>query len=156
MTPILPDYKPEQGQCLPVALALFLEKPELLKKWKSKKYGYIMAELNKMLPDYIMADCVCKTTPDNVRTAIHLVLPTEFAKGVMIPLFMETTKHAILVLICPETFDMYWYDGVFRKCGKGNLNTMPFTNTVSVWCLRENIKNGLVAANPEELKHLLK
>ena len=156
MTPILHDYAPEQGQCLPVALALFLDQPELLETFGTKKYGYMMAELNRMLPDYIIADCVCKTTPDNVRTAIHLILPTEFEKGVMIPLFMQTIKHAILVLICPETFDMYWYDALACKCGKGNLNTMPFTNTVSVWCLRENIKNGLVAANPEELKHLLK
>lgn len=160
MKPTIP-FTAQHGQCLPASVATFFNEPEIIEKFPAIVRGYLMPEITLMIESVskenrLVADCLCKCKPEDIKANVEMIIPVEPNYGLMIPLFIESINHAFLVVLHAATRDIYWFDPVNEKCGKSTLNAIKFDNTISIWIIRKTVTNDVLGVDKMVLGHLFK
>lgn len=154
-TPVLPPFQAENGQCLPAAVAILFDRPEIIAAFPGKKYGYLLAEIGKMLPDGIGFDVLYadSKTRQGGMTAYY------FAKNNLqtddfLPLFCQIGNHVVLYLINRHGH-VYGFDLLKNRCGFVLHDRFKCSNIDAVVCLADSVTNSALGLSAEYLTHLL-
>jgi hypothetical protein len=156
MTPTLPKFTAQHGQCLPAAVAILFNKPEILAAFPAKKNGYLMTHIGLMLPDGVWFDVLYS---DEICLSGAAALINELTKtdtDKFIPFFCSKNNHAFLILGRHNDGKLYGFDLLSNKAAQIlDLEKFLLSDIETVVVLIEPKTNSLLGLDESELKHLL-
>jgi len=154
-TPTLPPFQAEHGQCLPAAVAILFNEPQIIAAFPGKKFGYLLAQIGKMLPegvsfDVLYADSSARNGGFAIDRETKTLNETDF-----LPVFVQIGNHVVLYL-ANRFGHVYGFDLLSNRCGLVPRDKFLTSKIDAAVCLADPVTNSVFGIAPEDLPHLLK
>ena len=156
MTPILPKFNAQECQCLPAAVSILFNKPEILAAFPAKDSGYLMTHIGMMLPKGVWFDVLYldKTGLCGAKVVTHEISKNDTDK--FIPFFCSNNNHAFLILGRHSDGKLFGFDLLSKRALQIlDLEKFLQSDIETVIVLVEPKTNQLLGLDESELKHLL-
>jgi hypothetical protein len=154
MTPILPPFTAVEGQCLPAAVAVLFGTPETLDVFQPKRFGYLLTELGRMLPEGLWFDVIYSDKDRKSGAASALSAASTLSERFMMAFFVQHEHHVVLYLIDSTGNNIYGFDLLRERAAKVSQDAFLRSKITAVATIVQPHSNSFFGIDASSVPHL--